>query len=162
MAALHECHSKTQTRLGEKTGSLQSSRPRSSRTGQRVAAVHAGPAARLSTVVVAVHSLLPNKTRSLQENLKNSWPMDHPSEQCTKALGDNMCSAALEVSLDTLHRSVRAGLNGNKHAMVPTRQGIVLTADAAAVVDASAATAADAADGAAWNPLLLMMMNEGL
>ena len=73
--------------------------------------------------------------------------MDHPAERCTKALGDT-CSAALEVSLDTLHISVRAGLNGNKHAMVPTRQGIVLTAAAAAVVDVSAATAADAVEGA--------------
>ena len=85
--------------------------------------------------------------------------MDHPAEQCTKALGDT-CSAAWEVSLGTLHRSARAGRNRNKHAMAPTRQGVLTAAaaDAAvkptAAVDVSAAAAADAA----VKPTLLMMM----
>ena len=60
------------------------------------------------------------------------------------------CSAVREVSLDTLHRSVRAGRNGNKHAMVSTRQDVLMAAAAdsaatAAVVDAAAATDVDIA-----------------
>ena len=63
------------------------------------------------------------------------------------ALG-NTCSAARGVSLDTLHTSVRAGRNGNKHSMVPTRQGAVLTVAAAAAAAASSVAAAtDAARG---------------
>ena len=78
--------------------------------------------------------------------------MDHPAGQCTM-LGD-MCSAARRVSLDTLLKSVQAGRNGNKHAMVPTRQGVLTAAAAAAVgasvaaADASAAAPADVAWGA--------------
>ena len=56
-----------------------------------------------------------------------------------------MCSAAREVLLDTLHKSVRAGHSGVKHALIPTRQG-VLTAAAA---ENAAAAAAAAASGAA-------------
>ena len=63
--------------------------------GRRVPAVHAGPLARASTVVVVVRSLLPKKMRHLQENLKNNWRVDRPAEQCTKALRDT-CSAARE------------------------------------------------------------------
>ena len=78
--------------------------------------------------------------------------MNHPAGQCTM-LGD-MCSAARGVSLDTLLRSVQAGRNGKKHAMVPTRQGVLTAAAAAAAgafvaaADASAAAAADVAWGA--------------
>ena len=114
-------------------------------TSRRVPAVHAGPAARASAVVVAVRSLFSKKTHSLQENSKNSWHVDHSAERCTEALGDT-CSGARGESLDTLHRNVLAGRNGNKHAMVPTRQGAVLTA--AAAVGTSATAAADAARGA--------------
>ena len=65
------------------------------------------------------------------------------------ALGDT-CSAVREVSLDTLHRSVRAGRNGNKHAMVSTRKGVLMAAAAAsattaAVLDASTVADVDAA-----------------
>ena len=65
------------------------------------------------------------------------------------ALGDT-CSAVREVSLDTLHRSVRAGRNGNKHAMVSTCQGVLMAAAAAsaataAVLDASTVADVDAA-----------------
>ena len=72
-------------------------------------------------------------------------------------LGDT-CLAAREVSLDILHRNVQAGRNGNKHAMVPTRQDVLMAAAAVAVADvaasmgaadASAAAAADIARGAA-------------
>ena len=75
-------------------------------------------------------------------------------------LGDT-CLAAREVSLDILHRNVQDGRNGNKHAMVPTRQDVLMAAAAVAVVDvadvtasmgaadASAAAAADIARGAA-------------
>ena len=81
--------------------------------------------------------------------------------------------AAREVLLDNLHRSVRAGRNRNKHAMVPTHQGVLtaaaVAAAAAAAVDASAAAADDVARGAvkptaantswgAGSPLLLMML----
>ena len=45
-----------------------------------------------------------------------------------------------EVQLDILHRNNRAGRNGNKHAMVPTRQN-VLVVSAAAVVATAVATA---------------------
>ena len=78
--------------------------------------------------------------------------MNHPAGQCT-VLGDT-CSAAREVSLDTLHRSVPACGNGNKHAIVPTGQGVLTAAAAAAIdasvaaADASAAAAADVARGA--------------
>ena len=84
--------------------------------------------------------------------------MDHPAEQCAKALED-MCSAGREVSLDTLYRNTRAGRNGNKQAMVPTRQGAVLTAAAAAN-----ATAAYAAWGAVkpTAAMIQMMMRGGL
>ena len=62
------------------------------------------------------------------------------------------CSAAREISLDNLHISTRASRIGNKHAMVPTRQGVLTAAAAesatAAAVDASAAATADAAWGA--------------
>ena len=65
------------------------------------------------------------------------------------------CIAAREVSLDILHRNVRAGRNGNKQAFVPTHQGVLTAAAVAAVVDtsvaavgASAAAAADVARGA--------------
>ena len=58
------------------------------------------------------------------------------------ALGDT-CSAVREASLDTLHRSVRAGRNGNKHVMVSPRQSVLMAAAAAsaatAAIDASAA-----------------------
>ena len=47
-------------------------------------------------------------------------PVTHAAGQCA-VLGDTY-SAAREVSFDTLHRSVRAGRNGNEHAMVPTRR----------------------------------------
>ena len=113
--------------------------------------VHALPAARASAIVVAVRSLLPKRTRNLRENSKNSWHADHPAGQCTKALGDT-CFAAREVSLDTLHRSARAGRNGNKHAMVPTRQGVLRAAAsendaAAAALGAMKPTAVDDDDG---------------
>ena len=118
----------------------------SSWTSLRVPAVHAGPAARASAVVVTGSSLLPKKTRKFQESSKINWRVDHPAGQCTVAL-ENTCLAAREVSLDILRGSVRAGRNGNKHAMVPTRQGTVLTV-AAATTAASVAAAADAARGA--------------
>ena len=54
-----------------------------------------------------------------------------------------MRSAAREVQLDILHKNVRAGRNGNKHAMVPTRQDVVVVAAAAAAM--AAATVAMAA-----------------
>ena len=65
----------------------------------------------------------------------------------------NTCLAAREVSLEIPHRNVRAGRNGNKHATVPTRQGVLTAAAAAAdasvvTADASAAAAADVARGA--------------
>ena len=81
--------------------------------------------------------------------------MNHPAGQCA-VLGDTL-SAVREVLLYTLHRNVRAGRNGNKHAMVPTRQGVLTAAAATAVAavvasvaatDASAAAAADVARGA--------------
>ena len=104
--------------------------------------------ARVFVVVVAVRSLFPKKTRSLQENSKSNWHVDRPAGQCTDALGDT-CPAARGVSLDTLHRSARAGRNENKHAIVPTRQGTVPTvAAAAAAAAASVAAAADATRGA--------------
>ena len=56
-------------------------------------------------------------------------------------LGD-MRLMAREVQLDILHRNVRAGRNINKHAMVPTRQNVlVVPAAAVAAADASAAAA---------------------
>ena len=58
-------------------------------------------------------------------------------------LGD-MRLAAREIKLDILHRNVRAGRNGNKHAMVPTRQDVLVVAAAASV--AAAAVAVPAAD----------------
>ena len=119
----------------------------------RLPAVHAG----LETRVSAVRSLIPNKTRNLLENLKSNFNVDHLAGQCT-VLG-NTRSVAREVSLDTLHRSVRAGRNGNKHAMVPTCQGVLTAAaaenddsalvdDYVATADAPAAAAADVAQGA--------------
>ena len=45
-----------------------------------------------------------------------------------------------EVQLDILHRNVWAGRNGNKHAMVPTRQNVPVVS-AAAVVAAAVASA---------------------
>ena len=72
--------------------------------------------------------------------------MGRPVGLCTEALRDR-CSAVLGVSLDTLHRTVRAGRNGNKHAMVPTcQQGVVLTV--AVTADASVTADTDAARGA--------------
>ena len=53
-----------------------------------------------------------------------------------------MCSAAREVKFDILHRIVRAGRNGNKHAMAPTCQGVLVVAAAAALAAAVAAVAA--------------------
>ena len=41
-----------------------------------------------------------------------------------------------------LHRNARAGRNGNKHAMVPTHQGFLAVAAAAAVAAADAAVTA--------------------
>ena len=74
--------------------------------------------------------------------------MDHLAGQCTDALGDT-CSAAWEVSFDTLYKSIRDGRNGNKNAMVPTRQGVLTAAAAenadAFSVDASAPAADDSA-----------------
>ena len=55
----------------------------SSRTNRRVPAVHAGPAARASAVVLAGSSLLLKKTRKFQESSKINWHVDHPAEQCT-------------------------------------------------------------------------------
>ena len=52
-----------------------------------------------------------------------------------------------EVQLDILHRNVRAGRNGNKYAMVLTRQNVQVVF-AAAVVTAAVA-AADAFTAAA-------------
>ena len=74
-------------RLGKKTELLQSGRLTISRTRWRVSAVHARQAARSSSVDVAVRSLLPKKTRNLHESSKNSWQLEHPAEQCMKALG---------------------------------------------------------------------------
>ena len=91
---------------------------------------------------MAVCSLLPKKACSLQENLKKSWHVDHPTEQCRKALEETF-SVARELSLDTLHISVQTGRNGNKHAMIPTRQDVVLTAAVA-----ENAAAADTTRGA--------------
>ena len=103
----------------------------------------AGPAAWALGVCV-----LPKKTRNLQENSQSSWPVDHPAGLCT-VLGD-MRLAAWEVQLDILHRNVRAGRNGDKHAMVLTRQDVLVVAAAAAVVATAAAVAAtDAAVAAA-------------
>ena len=51
-----------------------------------------------------------------------------------------------EVQLDILHRNVRAGRNGNKHAMVPTRQDVLVVAAASAVFVAAADVAVAAAD----------------
>ena len=56
------------------------------------------------------------------------------------------CLAAWEVSLGILHSNVRAGRNENKHAMVPTRQGVLMVAAAPA---AAAVTAVDASAAAA-------------
>ena len=84
-------------------------------------------------------------------------------------LGDTWL-AARKVSFDTLHGSVRANRNGNKHAMAPTRQGVLMAVDASvAAANASAAPVADVARGAVnllllilhgglCSPLLLMMM----
>ena len=52
-----------------------------------VSAVHARQATRSSAVDVAVRSLLTKKTRNLQESSKSSWHLEHPAEQCMKALG---------------------------------------------------------------------------
>ena len=60
----------------------------------------------------------------------------------------NTCFEAREVLLDILHRNVRARRNGSKHALVPTRQGVLMAAAAAAAVAASVA-AADASVAAA-------------
>ena len=134
--------------------SSQPGRSRSSSTSRRLPAVHAGLAARAP----AIRILIPKNTRNLQENSQSNFHVDHLAGQCT-VLGDDTHSAAREVSLDTLHRSVQAGRNGNKHAMVPTCQGD-LTAAAAenddsapvdnyvATADAPAAAAADVARGA--------------
>ena len=108
--------------------------------GWRVPAVHARPLARESTVVVVVNRLLPKKTRHLHKNLKNNWHVDRPAEQCTKALRDT-CSAAREISLDTVHRSARTRRKENKHATAPTRQGPVPTVAAAENAAAAAAAA---------------------
>ena len=51
---------------GEGTGSLQPGQLKSFRTGRRVPAFFAGPAAKACVVVVAVFILLRKKTRSLQ------------------------------------------------------------------------------------------------
>ena len=127
----------------DRTGTFQPGRSRTPRTGRRVPAVHAEPAARAS----AVRSLLLMKMRNLQDNSKNNLYADHPAEQCTKALGDTR-SVAREVSLDTLHINTRAGRNGNKHAIVRTHRGVLTAAapktTAAATVDASSVAAADA------------------
>ena len=66
-----------------------------------------------------------------------------------------MCLAARGVSLDILDRNVQAGRNGNKHAMVRNRQGVLMAAAAGdddgdasvAAADASAAAAANGARG---------------
>ena len=71
--------------------------------------------------------------------------MDRVAGQCTDVLGDT-CSAPREVSLDTLHRNVRAGRNGNKHAMVSTRQGVLMATAAASAATAAAVDASAAAD----------------
>ena len=52
--------------------------------------------------------------------------------------------AAREVQLYILHRNVRTGRNGNKHAMVPSRQDVLVVAAAAAVAAAAVAVAAAA------------------
>ena len=62
-------------------------------------------------------------------------------------LGDTRL-VAREVLLDTLHRNVWARRNGNKHAMVPTRQGVLMVAAAAAVATADASAAAAVARAA--------------
>ena len=59
------------------------------------------------------------------------------------------CLAAREVSLDILYRNIRTGRNGNKNAMVSTRQGVLMTAAAAAVADVAASVAAADASAAA-------------
>ena len=66
--------------------------------------------------------------------------------QCT-VLGDT-CLVAWEVSLDILHKNIQTGRKGNKHAMVPTCQGVLMVAAAAAVAAADASVAADVARGA--------------
>ena len=62
---------------------------------------------------------------------------------------EDTCLAVREVSLDIVHRNVRAGRNENKRAMVPTRQGVLMiTAAAAFVAAADASVAAAVARGA--------------
>ena len=56
-------------------------------------------------------------------------------------LGDT-CLVVREVQLDILHKNVQAGRNGNKYAMVPNRQDVLVVAAAAAVVAAAASAAA--------------------
>ena len=58
---------------------------------------------------------------------------------------EDTCSAVREVSLNTLDRSVRAGRNGNKHAMVSPRQGVLMAAAAASAATAAAVDASAAA-----------------
>ena len=41
----------------------------------------------------------------------------------------NTCLAVREVWFDILNRNVRAGRNGNKHAMAPTGQGVLTAAE---------------------------------
>ena len=89
--------------------------------------------------------ILPKKTRYLREKSQSSWLDDRAAEYCM-VLGD-MRLVLREVQPDILNRNVRAGRNGNKHAMVLTRQ-IFLVVSAAAVVAAAVATA-DASAAAA-------------
>ena len=62
---------------------------------------------------------------------------------CT-VLGD-MHLVVWEVQLDILHRNVRAGRNENKHAMVLTRQNVLMVSAAAVISAAVAAVDAFAA-----------------